>query len=91
VPKSGYINAMDYSSPQHLAEYLIFLSNNKTAYNSYFQWKKHVNFFDYDKMFSPVCDVCIKLHLEHYFGVESKVLENIESYTDWKNCKQKIG
>jgi hypothetical protein len=44
VPKSGFINAADYKSPKELANYLNYLDSNKTAYNSYFKWKKHVKF-----------------------------------------------
>ena len=46
VPKSGYINAMEYPSAMHLAQYLKYLDGNVTAFNSYFQWKKHVTFLD---------------------------------------------
>ncbi|KII67601.1 Alpha-(1,3)-fucosyltransferase 10 [Thelohanellus kitauei] len=40
IPGS-YINAFDYHSPEHLAEYLFQIVNNFTLYKSYFEWKKH--------------------------------------------------
>ena len=45
VPKSGFINALDFKTPKHLATYLIYLSKNKTAYNEYFKWKKYVKVY----------------------------------------------
>ena len=34
-----YINAADFASPQHLAEYLQHLNADETAYAEYFAWK----------------------------------------------------
>lgn len=79
IPKSGYIDAFDFKSAQHLAEYLIYLANNKTAYNSYFKWKKHVNFYKalnpkHTLKYNFMCDMCIQLHLEDFFGIKSKII-----------------
>ena len=46
VPKSAYINSLDFKSPKKLADYLIYLSANKTAYNEYFKWKKYVKYLN---------------------------------------------
>lgn len=35
----SYINADDYKSPKELADYLIYLNENQTAYLEYFKWK----------------------------------------------------
>ena len=41
IPKSGFIDGFrDFKTPQHLANYLTYLSLNDTAYNEYFKWKK---------------------------------------------------
>ena len=42
IPKSGFINARDFETPKKLASYLSYLSQNKTAYNAYFLWKKSI-------------------------------------------------
>jgi hypothetical protein len=42
IPKSGYIDARDFKTPEHLAKYLKYLDKNKTAYNEYFRWKKFI-------------------------------------------------
>ncbi|XP_053206345.1 glycoprotein 3-alpha-L-fucosyltransferase A-like isoform X2 [Panonychus citri] len=39
LPEHSFINALDFQSPQQLANYLNYLSNNETAYNEYFTWK----------------------------------------------------
>ena len=87
MPKSGYIDANDYKSPKELSDYLIYLSGNSTAYNSYFKWKEHVVFGESSKM-SSLCNMCIHLQLENYFGIKKKVISDIGSY--WSksvNCK----
>ena len=70
---------MDYNSPKNLSEYLLYLDSNKTAYNSYFKWKKHVNFLDYTVSYGFVCEMCIHLHLETFYGITRKV------YNDWNS------
>jgi hypothetical protein len=42
IPKSAYINALDFASPALLAEYLSYLDRNSTAYNQYLKWKRFV-------------------------------------------------
>jgi len=44
IPKSGFINALDFESPADLATYLVALSNNKETYNKYFEWKKYIGY-----------------------------------------------
>ena len=88
VPKSAFINVKDFAGPKQLAEYLLYLDSNQTAYNSYFKWKKHVNFLD-QLVFTPLCDMCIKLHLEDFFGIETKIINDIGYFWD-KNSQCKI-
>jgi alpha-1,3-fucosyltransferase len=68
IPKSGYINVFDYKTPKDLADYLVYLSRNSTAYNSYFKWRKHIALQPRYLHFSPLCSMCIQLQLESYFG-----------------------
>jgi alpha-1,3-fucosyltransferase len=88
VPKTAYVNALDYKTPKDLANYLLYLNGNPKKYNEIFNWKKHIRTVPYSLNISPLCDMCIKLHLEHYYGLERKIRKNVES--DWsmnKNCK----
>jgi hypothetical protein len=36
-----FINAMAYSSMKELAKYLLYLKRNTTAYEEYFEWRRH--------------------------------------------------
>jgi hypothetical protein len=76
---------LDFASPKHLAEYLIYLDKNVTAYNSYFKWKKHVSFYNNSNSFGPICNMCIQLQLENYFGIKKRVIDDIPGYWSKKN------
>ncbi len=89
VPKTAYINALDFATPKDLADYLVYLDKNSTAYNEYFKWKKHVVFNSFMGLGTMICDMCIKLHLMDYFGYEKSKVENF-SFLDRKNCKKPI-
>ena len=41
LPPKSYIDITDFSSPKHLADYLLKLDKNNILYNSYFAWKQH--------------------------------------------------
>ncbi len=87
VPKSAYINVLDFKTPKALADYLNYLANNSTAFNSYFKWRKHTKITEKPINFSPICHMCIQLHLEVYFGIKSSIIQNLGDY--WsidKNC-----
>jgi len=72
VPPHSVINIVDFESPRHLADYLIYLSKNDTAYNEYFQWRgqyqQRLNrTWDWtgDWNFAEgFCDLCAWLHRE---------------------------
>lgn len=77
---------MDYSSVKKLADYLKYISLNKTAYNSYFQWKKYIKFKSYNSRIQPFCEMCIKLHMESFVGIEKKELNNVKAYWSKNQC-----
>ncbi len=88
MPKSSYINALDFNTPRDLANHLLYINGNPSKYNAIFKWKKHIKTVPYSLNISPLCDMCIKLHLEDYYGIERKIRKNVES--DWsinQNCK----
>lgn len=55
----------------------MFVASNKTAYNSYFKWKKYVNFENTSRKFPPFCEMCIYLHLEDYFGIKKSIKKDL--------------
>ena len=88
APKSSYINVLDFETPKSLSDYLLYLESNKTAYNSYFKWKKYLN---YDKMHptnSYLCEMCIQLHVESFTGeIKKKQLNSMKNrYGMNENC-----
>ena len=70
----------DYNSPKELADYLAYLSKNSTAYNSYFEWRKYIRYQPNHTYFNPICDMCIKLQLESYFGIEQSIIQDLDYY-----------
>lgn len=77
---------MDYESPKKLGEYLNYLDKNVTAYNEYFQWKQHVQFLDYVVEYGMLCEMCIRLHLEDFYGQKQSVITDFNKY--WNKNKQ---
>lgn len=73
IPGS-FINAMDFSSIESLANYMLFLDKNDSAYNKYFLWRKQ---------FKPVlpgswtCEMCAALYNN---SLPVKIYNNLNSY-----------
>lgn len=60
APPHSYINAIDFQSPEALADYLIILDKNPALYLKYFEWKK-----EWQVIRSPMnswCNLCEKLN-----------------------------
>ena len=88
IPKAAYIDAFDYATPKDLANYLLHLNSNPNLYNQYFKWKKNIKIQSNSLSISPICDMCIKLHLETYLNIDNSRRENVEE--NWRaetNCK----
>lgn len=87
IPGS-FINAADFSSVKALADYLIYLDKNDTAYNEYFNWKsKYELNKDRGWVFADiwVCDICRKLHTDY----SVKVYNNLSDF--WSREKDCAG
>lgn len=77
LPKSAYINVLDFDSPKSLADYMNYLARNKTAYNFYFAWKRFIRTDTKKKIGGYLCEMCIKLQLEENLGyIESKKISS---------------
>ena len=66
-----------------------YLSANKTAYNAYFKWKKHVSFNALNLGCNAFCDMCFRLQYEAKLGqMKRKIMRNLgEHWSKEKNCK----
>ena len=84
---------MDYKTPKDLADYLIYLSNNKTAYNEYFKWKKYASPYPYTYTYKNhnFCQICLKLHLQSIFGIQYESVNITKLYSPIYNCVQVNG
>ncbi|KAB7500493.1 hypothetical protein Anas_12379, partial [Armadillidium nasatum] len=79
APPHSYINVEDFKTPEELANYLIYLDKNDTAYLEYFSWKKDyflMNRFGWLSHASSFCTLCQKLHSDN----TEKVYYNL---TEW--------
>ena len=65
IPGS-YINVFDFDSIKTLADYLLYLDKNDTAYMEYFVWRKlykvdgYLNGATFNKHYPWTCDICAK-------------------------------
>ncbi|XP_042872431.1 alpha-(1,3)-fucosyltransferase C-like isoform X2 [Penaeus japonicus] len=81
APPHSYIDALSFPSAKKLAEYLLYLDQNDTAYNEYFRWKSYHHFpLNFAKFSRPYCEICERLHndnrksvynLGHWFVTKS--------------------
>ncbi|XP_076314783.1 alpha-(1,3)-fucosyltransferase C-like [Tachypleus tridentatus] len=62
LPPNSYIDALNFSSPESLANYLLTVSKTEKLFKNYQEWTK--KFEVENKYFYWFCDVCEKLHSE---------------------------
>ena len=58
IPGS-FINVLDFPTIKHLANYILYLNKNDTAYNEYFNWKRRYKLVEPE---SWTCQICSMLH-----------------------------
>lgn len=87
IPKSGFINVLDYSSPKELSNYLKYLDSNQTAYNSYFKWKKYVKKYADTLFAGEVCEFCVRLNVDTHLGLRQTVIKDLNEFWNAKDCK----
>ncbi len=92
VPKSGYIDVLDFKTVKELADHLVYLDRNKTAFNEYFKWKKYLKYDAAHPTGGYLCEACIKLHLETYTGhFHTKEFSSMHKYFGLStNCRDII-
>lgn len=60
VPPNSYINILDFSSVSEMAQYLLALHRNSSAYNEYFKWRTRYKVTQ--GMRRSWCQLCKMLH-----------------------------
>ena len=59
APKGSFIDVRHFSSAKELADYLLYLNKNQTAYEQYFEWRKT---YDFQSGEFSWCKMCEMLH-----------------------------
>ncbi len=65
VIPGSYIDASEFDSIKSLADYLLYLDSNDTAYNQYFKWKSHYT-TDILPLYDIYCKLCLNLHSQTF-------------------------
>ncbi|XP_071535700.1 alpha-(1,3)-fucosyltransferase C-like isoform X2 [Panulirus ornatus] len=66
APPHSYIDSMNFPTAKSLAEYLLYLDRNDTAYNEYYRWKRfHQLPHEWARVAKTYCDMCERLHLDN--------------------------
>ena len=81
IPNS-YIDVQDFASPKKLAEYLLYLDGNDTAYREYFSWK---NLYQHTVP-KRACALCKQLHDESLYS-PPRMYKNMTRFWDKNQCK----
>ena len=90
IPGS-YIDVRDFSSVKELADYLLYLDKNNTAYNEYLSWRTQYKRNDCLQMGDMTClghwtcDLCA---LANNASTPYKVYENLEDFWSVKQCNR---
>ena len=67
VPTKAFIDVRDFSSPKHLAEYLLILKETPKKYLRYLSWKrKYAVLQEGDFKATGFCQLCNILHTDNY-------------------------
>ena len=84
IPNS-YIDVEDFASPKHLADYLLYLDTNDTAYKEYFSWKKLY------RRVAPnrACTLCEQLHNKSLL-TSPRVYKSMARFWNRRQCKRLI-
>ncbi|XP_068213477.1 alpha-(1,3)-fucosyltransferase C-like [Palaemon carinicauda] len=84
LPPHSYIDALAFPTAKSLADYLLYLDKNDTAYNEYFSWKAYHEFPSaWSLVAKPWCDLCARLHEDQ----PPKFYDFYEWYITGSNCK----
>ena len=76
APPHSYIHVEDFQSAKNLADYLKYLSRNRTAYIEYFWWTKY-----YEVRSTPkACNTCEYLNKVKNRIIKPRRLKNFNQY-----------
>ena len=89
LPPNSFINAEEFESAEQLAEFLIFLSENKTEYNKYHLWRQYYSVVQehgyYGTQASHYCRLCQALNFN---SRQHKVYPSLSSWFGKSHCRR---
>ncbi|XP_042872471.1 alpha-(1,3)-fucosyltransferase C-like [Penaeus japonicus] len=86
APPHSYIDALSFPTAKDLADYLLYLHGNDTAYNEYFTWK--TDYFvsgDWIQRAQAFCALCESLHADN----STKVYDLSKWFVEEAHCLAK--
>jgi len=85
APPRSYLNVMDFQSAEALAQEMIRLASNDTAYLEYFWWKEHYTVHDMpERREQAMCQLCADLHQ----GKKGSVYPDLSSWLSDGQCRK---
>lgn len=90
APSHSYINALDFPSIRHLADYLNVLDQNDDLYNEYFWWKEHFvvrNSLLSGMFYKTFCTLCAALHNPPTESVQKVYKDMVAWWIDSASCR----
>ncbi len=79
IPKTGFINALEFDSPHALANHLLYVASNSTIYNSFFEWKRYVQFNPTNLNRGFFCELCIQMNLNAFDKISNSKIDDFWS------------
>lgn len=99
----SFIYADSFATPRELADYLLYLDRNATAYAEYFTWKfrlvdkfrEHLGRHELTKVIdrrgrddsAVFCEMCAKLHNETYLNAQNPIIYISEFFNPTRDCR----
>eukprot|EP00794_Sanderia_malayensis_P000069 gene69-666_t len=77
VIPGSYIDVSDFKSIKDLADYLLYLDKNDTAYNEYFAWKSSYVPLSLDGRFIDYCTICESINSPKFNITSSRKLTEV--------------
>ena len=87
APPGSFISVQDFPTVKALAQYLLYLDKNDTAYNGYFKWRRKFGSEQKHWFRFVACDICDALQNE---CLQKKSYQHFESFWNQKaDCDER--
>lgn len=87
APPGSYIDALRFSSPKDLADYMRDVASNYSLYAQYFQWKRAYQVSTNEFKTQSFCFLCHKLH-SRSFKQKTLILDPFQWWVTKSQCRE---